>query len=140
MCTMCSAMNYWAILVAALVYWLLGSIWFSVFFKKSWSHEVGKTGIKIKKPSSGEMRNKFITTFLLKLVQVWGLAVILSGFGVVALQPAIRIGLLIGICFAATTISVKALWENNSFKLVCIDAGYPIVGLVVSAIILALWQ
>ncbi len=49
MCTMNLVMNPWAILVAAVVFWVLGSVWFSVLFKKSWQSGQAKLGLKIKK-------------------------------------------------------------------------------------------
>ena len=45
-----SQVNLWAILVATLAYFLLGSLWFSVLFGAVWSKEVEKLGILIKDP------------------------------------------------------------------------------------------
>jgi hypothetical protein len=140
MCTMNLVMSHWAILVAAIVFWVLGSVWFSVLFKKPWQSGQNKLGLKIHKPNSSEMKKKLVASFLLNIVQVWGMAVIVSGFQIMTVQPAICIGLLAGVCFAGASMVCKGFWENHSFKLICIDAGYPIVGFVVSAIILALWQ
>ena len=140
MCTMHLVMNYWAILVAAIVFWVLGSVWFSVLFKKSWVSGLGKLGIKIKKPSSGEMQRKVVGSFIINLVQVWGVAAVISGFQITTIEPAICLGLLLGICFAATSMTCKSMWESHGVKLTLIDIGYPVVGIVISSIILALWQ
>jgi fatty acid desaturase len=140
MCTMNLVMNYWAILVAAIVFWVLGSVWFSVLFKKSWKSGQSKLGLKMHKPSPSEMKKKLVISFLLNLVQVWGIAALVSGFQIMTIQPAICVGLLTGVCFAAASMACKSLWENHGLKLTCIDMGYPVVGFVVSAIILALWQ
>ncbi len=140
MCTMELTMNYWAILVSAFVFWVLGSVWFSVLFKKSWQQGHEKLGVKIKKPASGAMQMKLIGSFLLNVVQVWGIAVIVSGFQVMTIQPAICLGLLLGVCFAGASMCCKSIWENHGVKLTLIDVGYPVVGFVISAIILALWQ
>lgn len=133
-------MNYWAILVAAIVFWVLGSVWFSVLFKKSWQSEQAKLGLKHQKPSSSGMKKKLAASFILNLVQVWGIAAIVSGLQIMTVQPAFCIGLLTGICFAGASMACKSLWENHGVKLTFIDAGYPIVGFIISAIILALWQ
>ncbi len=140
MCTMNLTLNHWAIIVAACAFWILGSLWFSVLFKKSWRGEQAKLGLKHPKPSSSELNKKLVASLLLNIVQVWGLAVILSGFQIMAVQPAVCIGLIAGVCFAAASMTCKGLWENHSFKLMCIDAAYPIVGFVISAIILTLWH
>jgi len=135
-----SVMNYWAILVAAIVFWVLGSVWFSVLFKKPWQSGMAKAGQKIQKPSSGEMKKKCVISFLLNIIQVWGIAAMVSSFQIMTVQPAISLGLLIGICFAGASMACKSLWANQNLKLTLIDAGYPIVGFIISAIILALWQ
>ena len=140
MCSMNLCMNHWAILVAAIVFWVLGSVWFSVLFKQAWQSGQAKLGIKFQKPSSSEMKKKYVASFLLNVVQVWGMAAIIAGFQIMAVQPAICIGLLVGVCFAGASMACKGLWESHDFKLICIDAGYPIVGFIISAIILALWQ
>jgi hypothetical protein len=133
-------MNFWAILVAAIVFWVLGSVWFSVLFKKSWQSGQAKLGLKLHKPNSSEMKKKLVASFILNLIQVWGMAAIVSGFQIMTVQPAICIGLLTGICFAGASMACKSLWENHGLKLTLIDAGYPVVGFIISAIILALWQ
>jgi|GEM_PF-1403106 len=140
MCSMNLVLNHWAIIVSAALFWLLGAVWFSGLFKDSWVKEKNKLGLKIEKPSSSEMKKKFVTSFLLNIVQVWGMAVIIAGFQIMDIQSAIRMGLLVGVCFAGASMACKGLWENHSFKLICIDAGYPIVGFIISAVILALWQ
>ena len=133
-------MNYWAILVAAIVFWLLGSVWFSVLFKKPWQSGMAKSGQKVHKPNSSEMKKKFVASFLLNIVQVWGIAALVSGLRIMTLHPAICLGLLVGVCFAGASMACKSLWGNHGLKLTLIDVGYPIVGFIISAIILTLWQ
>ncbi len=133
-------MNYWAILVAALVFWALGSVWFSVLFKKPWQNGMAKLGIKTHKPNPSEMQKKFVASFLLNIVQVWGIAVLVSSLEIMTVHPAICLGLLVGVCFAGASMACKSLWGNHGLKLTLIDVGYPIVGFIISAIILALWQ
>jgi hypothetical protein len=140
MCSMNLVTNYWAVLVAALVFWVLGSVWFSVLFKKPWQSGMAKSGQKIQKPSSSEMQKKFVASFLLNIIQVWGIATLVSGFQIITVQPAICLGLLTGICFAGASMACKSLWGNHGLKLTLIDVGYPIVGFIISAIIMALWQ
>jgi hypothetical protein len=132
-------MNFWAILAAAIAFWLLGSIWFSVLFKKPWQSGMARLGLKIQKPNSSEMQRKFVASFLLNIIQAWGMAVLISNFEIMTVHPAVCLGLLVGVCFAGASMACKSLWGNHGLKLTLIDVGYPIVGFVISAIILALW-
>jgi hypothetical protein len=34
-------LNFWAILVSGLVYWILGGIWYAAVFSKSWQEALG---------------------------------------------------------------------------------------------------
>jgi hypothetical protein len=54
--------NLWAVLVATLVYFILGSLWFSVLFGGVWSREVEKLGILIK-IAKGTIATKMFQTF-----------------------------------------------------------------------------
>ncbi len=135
-----STMNYWAILVATIVFWALGAVWFMVLFKKTWQGGMAKLGVKIQKPTPSEMQKKFVISFLLNVVRVWGMAAIVSSLQIMSIQPAIFLGLLVGICFAGASMASKSLWENRGLKLTLIEVGYHIVGFIISAIILALWQ
>ncbi len=63
MCSMNLVTNYWAVLVAALAFWVLGSVWFSVLFKKPWQSGMAKLGQKIQKPSSNEMQRSLWLPF-----------------------------------------------------------------------------
>src|SRR3954469_112298 len=128
MCSMNLIMNYLAILVVAVVFWVLCVIWFSVLFNKPWQSGMAKLGTKIHKPSSSEMKKKFVASFLLNVVQVWGIAALVSGFEIMTMQPAICLGLLVGVCFAGASMACKSLWGSHGFKLTLIDVGYPIVG------------
>ncbi len=62
------------------------------------------------------MTRKLVASFLLNVVQVWGMAAIVSGFQIMTVQPAICIGLLVGACFAGASMWCKSIWENHGLK------------------------
>lgn len=133
------SINYWAVLVSGLVYWVIGMIWFSALIGKSWAEEVKKHGIKISKPTSGKMTTKSILTFILNLLTAWGTAVLISAFGITDLGWGVSLGLLLAICFAASVMITSYVWENRSFKLSFYDVFYPFIGIVVSSLIITWW-
>lgn len=136
---MLSSLNWWAIFVSAIVFWLFGSLWFSTL-GQVWRKEVEKRGVKMKKPSSKEMIFKSILTFILNFIVAFGVAVVIYQTGIMTIRPAISWGLLLGVCISAATIVTAYLWQNRSLKLTIIDIVYPIIGIIISAIIITLWR
>jgi hypothetical protein len=135
-----SALNYWAILVSGLAYWIIGSVWFSAIAGRVWSAELEKHGVKIKQPTKSELITKLMTTFVLNVLLAFGLAVFIYTSGIVRLQGGIKVGLVAGICFSFATIAIAYTWESRSIRLLLIDAGYALVGIVTASVILTLWR
>jgi hypothetical protein len=132
--------NYWAILVSALTYFILGSLWFSVLFGKIWSAEVQKQGIKIKDPAKNEIALKMLQTFLGNLFAAFSIAYLVYITGVSNWHAGLKLGLLCGVGFAAAAICIAYTWESRSLKLLLIDCGYAVVGISFCGIILSLWH
>ena len=134
-----SYINYWAVLVAAIVYWILGSLWFGVFFGDAWGRLLTSHGLKLKNPSKKEMVNKFIVTFILNYIVVLGVAFIIEGFKITGAGDAILLGIIIGVFIAAATMVTCFIWESRPTKLVLLDIGYPILGIIIASLIITLW-
>jgi hypothetical protein len=132
--------NYWAIGVAALAYFILGSLWFSVFFGKIWSAEVQKHGVTIKEPEKKEIGMKMLQTFLGNLIASFSIAYLVYACGISRWQSGLKLGLLCGVGFAAAGISIAYVWESRSIRLLSIDCGYAILGITLSGIIITLWH
>ena len=135
-----SSINYPAVAVSGLAYWILGAIWFSALFGDAWGTELGKNGVKIKEPTAPELIAKLIRTFALNLTTAFGASFIVYAAGPLSLPGAIGIGLLAGTCFSAAAIGIAYTWEGKSIKLLLIDCGYPILGVTVCTVILSIWK
>ena len=132
--------NYLALLVAALAYFALGSLWFSALFGKMWSAEVAKHGVVIKEPTRKEISSKMLQTFIYNLIAAFAMGYLVFVTGVANFMAGLKLGLLCGIGFAAVGICIANVWESRSLKLVLIDAGYAVVGITICGIILSLWH
>lgn len=134
-----SEINYLAVFVTAIIYWLLGWFWFSVLFRKVWTCETSKE-CKMEKPTRKVFITKMIITYILNLIVVFGVAIFVNALNVQNFVGAIILGLILGICFAAAPMRTSSLWSGRSCKLAAIDYSYPIVGIIISAIILTYWR
>ena len=135
-----SQVNWLAVAVAALAYFILGSLWFAAIFGKLWIQEVEKIGIRINKPTKGQMTQKMIQTLVGNFIIVVAVAYVVFVAGSVTWQNGLKLGLICGIGFAVAVMLVAYTWESRSYKLIAIDAGYPLVGIVMAAIILSVWR
>ncbi len=132
--------NYWAIVVAAVAYFMLGSLWFSALFGSVWSKEVEKHGVKINEPAKGDIAKKMLQTFIGNAIAAFSIAYIVFISGSDTWLTGAALGLLCGIGFAAVGISIAYTWESRSAKLLAIDCGYAITGITICGIIVSAWH
>lgn len=128
--------NYWAIVVSALSTFLIGGLWYSpAIFGKVWMKENGFTEETTKKSN---MIKVFGLSFFLALISSINLAMFMGP----ERNPAMGAlwGFLAGFGWVATFLGTYYLFEQKSFKLFLINAGYAIVSLTVMGIILAAWK
>jgi len=128
--------NYWAVLVSALAFFALGTIWYSpALFAKAWMKELGLT--KENAPT-GNMVKTFGVSFLLMLVMAFNLAAFIgNGMG---WQFGMTAGALTGIGWVALAIGINYLFERKSFRFWLINAGYMAVSFTVMGVIIGAWQ
>jgi len=135
-----SQINWWAILVASLAYFVLGALWYSkALFGGKWAKlmNLDMNNPDLRKGMGGMM----FSTFVLILIVCFGLAVIIHmiKFGDDYLY-GIKLGLLTGFAFATTAVSINYVYERKPTNLYLITNGYHIVGHVIAATILVLWR
>ena len=134
-----SNINWLAVIVAAIAYFMLGAIWYSkALFAPKWAALVG---INMNDPNKGKgMAKMMVGTFLLILVACIGLALLVNRLDLTVISSAIKLALITGICFATTAVSISFIYESRPTALYFIDCGYHLVGHIAGAIILVLWR
>lgn len=133
-----SGVNYWAVLVGAVVYFILGALWYAKgVFGKTWMQAVGKTEEQLKAAFSPW---KFVWTFIGSLLAAYGLARIMSWIPGVSLSTGIMVGLLAGICFVLAPMSINDVMEGRPCKLTTVNILYHMVGFVLMGIIIGAWR
>ena len=133
-----SNINWLAVIVAGLAYFMLGAIWYSFLFKDAW---IRNTRIDVNDPKmKGGMAQTMLTSLLLMIVASLGIALILTKVSPQNWMTGLKVGLLAGICFSATAISISYLYEKRPAALHLINGGYSTVGSALAGIILAVWN
>ena len=134
-----SHVNWLAVIVATIAYFLLGALWYSVLFGKKWAQlvKLDTSNPDMKKGMGGMM----ISTFVLTLLICFGLELLVIKFNFVQeVSYGIKLGLLTGLAFATTAVSIHYIYENKPTNLYLINNGYHVLGHVIAASILVLWR
>ncbi|MDE3236784.1 MAG: DUF1761 domain-containing protein [Bacteroidota bacterium] len=131
--------NWLHVVVAAVVYFALGAFWYSpAMFSRQW---IKLVNLNMNDPNAKKgMGSLFAGSFLLIFILCFGLAVMQQVLPAIDLIGGIKLGLLMGICFAATTMSVNYLYTKKPLLLYFIDGGYHIVGIAVASGIISGWH
>ncbi|RYG35855.1 MAG: DUF1761 domain-containing protein [Chitinophagaceae bacterium] len=133
-----SDINWLAVIVATLAYFALGALWYSkMLFADRWiAHtKINPADPEATKGAAGIM----LGSLLLMFITVLALAILRVYLDKEGWMSGLKIGLLTGICFGATAISVSYLYEKRPFGLHLINNGYTVIGHVIAAIILCSW-
>ncbi|HJS55220.1 MAG TPA: DUF1761 domain-containing protein [Chitinophagaceae bacterium] len=135
-----SHVNWLAVLVAAVAYFMLGALWYSkALFGTKWAQlvKLDMSNPDLKKGMGGMM----ISTFVLILVVCFGLATLIVKMGFAhEFTYGVKLGLFTGFAFATTAVSINYVYESKPTNLYLINNGYHILGHVIAATILVLWR
>jgi hypothetical protein len=131
------AFNWWSVLVAAIVGYALGALWYSpVLFGNKWMKLEGHKEEDLKDGWMKAMIVTFITTFLTAFV----LEAVIATWGLTDWSHAIPISVLFGLFLYAGNQLSDFLYSRRPMKLFWIVAMYRFVMILVMSIILILWQ
>ncbi|MCX6292014.1 MAG: DUF1761 domain-containing protein [Bacteroidetes bacterium] len=97
-----SEVNYLAVFVAALAYFVLGALWYSVLFGKIWAGGIEEMGIKMPKPDKGQMGMMMLKSFSANLLCAFAMAFIIRVDSSYNMTTAIKLGIA---CGAGLTLS-----------------------------------
>jgi Protein of unknown function (DUF1761) len=128
--------NYLAIVIAAVVAWLAGAVWY-MSLGKFWMAALGITPEKMQ-----EAKNRpgaflpFIYAFVAELVMAWVLAGLLGHLGPVTLRSGIISGAFCWLGFVITTTLVNYSFAMRDWRLLAIDGGHWLVVLLLMGAII----
>lgn len=120
--TAVAAVNWLAVILAAVSTFALGALWYGPLFGRPWSRA---SGVTEEMARESNMARTFGIAFVLTLLAAFALAMFIGpeatiGFGVFA-------GFMTGSFFIATAFGVVYLFEQRPLLLWAIDAGYNVV-------------
>ena len=135
-----AGINYLAVIIAAVVTWLIGAAYYTVL-SKPWIAAHGKTmeGFKAEQAAwKGTVHNwlPFVLVFLADLAIAYVLAGMVGHLGVVTIRSAVISGLFAWAGFMLTTMLANNAFSGARYMLTVINAGYWLIVVVVAGIVI----
>jgi hypothetical protein len=129
--------NWWAVIVAAIVKFAIGALWYSpALFSKQWQAETNTT--------DEQFRANFLPATIAELitdvVMAYVLARFIAGLAVATILGGIIVGALAWVGFVAAIGITRIYYERSSWRLFAINNGYLLIALLVMGAILAIWR
>lgn len=128
--------NVLAVLVAAVLQWLVGWLWYGVIFNKSYRALVGAPEGEKQGNPGGIMALVFITNLIL----AFALAQIVMLSGVTDIIKGMFVGVVCGLGFVVPPLLAQHVSEGKAFKLFGINSIYWLIAMGLSGSLLAVWH
>jgi hypothetical protein len=130
--------NHFAVVVAAIVFFMLGAGWYTVL-ADPWAAGVGKTMEQLKRESSGSFM-PMAMGFAAILVMCYTLNSLLNRLGDTTAGGGAKVGAFVALGFVAANIALNYAFELRGVTLWTINTGYVLVGLTVAGAIIGGWR
>lgn len=130
-------LNYIAITLSAVVYFVPGSVWFGPLFGKSW---LKLAGLSLTEEDKKNALFMFAKTFILDFIITFSVALIINLIQPETLLSAMKIATIIGIGFVIAPFLGNYMYAKRSMKLFFIEGGYHFVCIVIVSVILTAWH
>lgn len=131
-----TSLNWLSIIVATVVYFVLGALWYSpVLFGNIW--------MKLRNLDKETMEQPnpiiYLYSFILQFIGVISLALFITALGVDSAGNGALIGLGAGAGFVFSLAGTTGIFTDVPMKLHFLDNGYHVVGLILAGLVLGWW-
>lgn len=134
------ALNYFAVIVAGVAYFMLGGLWYSpILFAKPWMAALELSDADAERMQKGAGL-AYATSFIGSLVAAFVLAMFINYAEATSLGRGFITGFFVWLGFVATTSAPPYFYEDRPKKVYLIYAGYTLVGFLIMGAILAVWR
>lgn len=133
------AINYLAVVVAALVGFFLGWLWYMPLFGKAWREARGITE-QMAAEGQKDMGKTMAGIAVCMLIMAWAIGVFVGYTHLVTWVQGAKLGLLCWFGFALTMGLIETWTSRRKMAGFFIDTGYWLVTLVLMAVIISVWH
>jgi hypothetical protein len=130
--------NLFALIVSAVASFLLGSLWFLVLFAEPYRRGLNKTAEELAKGPTAVP--SLLLQFAGNLVMAWVLAWLIARLNVQTAVSGMGVGLMAWLGFVAAVLGPYYAFQAYPFSFFLINAGYPLVSLLMMGAIFGVWK
>ncbi len=132
------AVNYVAVIVAAIAAFVIGFIWYTPLFGKRWMAYLGKSQANMGQPGAS-FPFVLAAAFVASVVNAWVLALLATNLGGKDVASGVVLGIVVWLGFQATLTAADHLFTQKPWGLWLLNNGHNvIVQAVMGAIVTAL--
>jgi len=132
--------NWVAVLAAAVLNMTIGSLWYSsLVLGKQWTKLMEGSGKNLAEMKKGAVK-AYAVSFLSALLLAYVLASVVSALDAFNVLQGATVAFWLWLGFIATTSLSGVLFEQRSFNLYLINAGYYLVSFLLMGALFAAWQ
>jgi|SRR5580704_3856732 len=130
--------NWAAIVLAGVVDWLLGAVWFTAFAKQ-WRAGLRMAPEELQAYMSHPNYWPYLIALLCSILMAYAIARLVGHSQTHGLFRGITVGILVGLA-AAVAMITEMVFEIRAGSFILISAAYPLLGCVLMGIIIGVWK
>jgi hypothetical protein len=127
-----------AIVVAALLYFFLGGVWFTMFMNP-WLAGIGRTTAELKASGTPPWLG-YVVALVMTAILAVALSWIIQATGSQTATRGATIAAALWFGFVFTTWATEYAFEVRSISILIINTGYPLVGMLLMGLVLGGWK
>jgi hypothetical protein len=135
------ALNWLAVIAGAVVYFVLGALWYSqMLFAKAWQRSIGWDESRTP-PQQSAMT--YVVPLVAYIVMAIAVGLLAAATGSDTLTEGLVLGLVVGVGLSLAHTFVDASFDPNKpepWTWFAINGGYHTIGLILVAVIVAMWR
>jgi len=128
------------VLVSAVAVFVLGALWYTALFSKPWVASRGYTEGQMAEMKKQGMAKALVWNFVANVVTCAAFSILVSYLNLHSAMQGAKLGVLVGIGFAAAILLVQNLYSIVKISGFLIDAAYQLVAFVIMGCILSGWR
>lgn len=138
---MISSIHAWPIIVASIVAFGIGALWYSpILFGKEWMALMKMTDADMSAESTKGMWKLYVSQFVITLITFSVLGFFVAFTGSRTAGDGAFLGFLVWLGFSATESVGEILWRKTPLKMVLISSISTLVIYLVGGAIIGAWQ
>ncbi|HXI13772.1 MAG TPA: DUF1761 domain-containing protein [Thermoanaerobaculia bacterium] len=133
-------LNYLAVLVGGIIIFILGGLWYSLIFAKTWMKLHGKVAEDVEKSGQKAGAGPYVLVFFCGLISSLVIALLFHLFGVDDVPRGVHIAALFWLGFTGPAMLANTIFSFRPWKLWLIDASYYLVAYMAVGALHAAWH